>query len=252
MVENLKLEPTFDVDYAMAVWREHFVEDSGPPKRIRPSDQERIARAGRHADYAGDCWHPVTLTLPEAYLLARCRKCGACLAQRRRMWFARCMRELERSDRTWFITLTFRPFARQWLQSEAVDSTSLARTAYRESQSFISALRKRYLRNARQIRIAHRKGQKIRPEWLPRTDFRYFFCVEPHPTSGFPHLHGLIFQAGQISRRRLQAAWRHGFSHAVLVTKPEAIAYAGKAIGYVTKSEGVSRIRCSKRFGAET
>ena len=47
-----------------------------------------------------------------AEMQARCRKCPECLAHRRRLWTARAVDEIEVSSRTWFGTLTVKPFER--------------------------------------------------------------------------------------------------------------------------------------------
>lgn len=178
-----------------------------------------------------------------AYVTVRCRKCARCLDHRRRMWTARAIAELRTWPRTWFGTLTFRPDWRTWVQAKAAHRVSVRRL---EQWSM--------LETTEQFRAMVGESGPLVTKWLKRIRkhsngrLRYLLVSEAHE-DGFPHYHLLLHETADsaVTKRLLEAQWKHGFSHWRLVDSadPKATGYACK---YLNKS-AQTRVRASQRYG---
>lgn len=209
------------------------------------------AIAGRGRDH---CTQPVVVVLNSGEneatvhgsaieLHVRCRKCGPCLKAKSAFWKLRAMAEIGRSQRTWFVTLTWRPEDRiraDYSIKERLEGPML----FRARLSALAPTVNLWLQRIR-------KG--LRTEGEASVSFRYILVWEEH-SDGFPHAHLLIHeQPGQtISKRRVQREWKSGFSNCRLVEShdPDDIhksaAYVCK---YIAKSM-LSRTRASRFYGS--
>lgn len=121
--------------------------------------------------------HPSVTPAGLGVIWVPCRKCVPCLRRRRRMWFARMMRESALPLRTWFLTLTY---ARSSRQGE-----------FREVQLFLKRLRKS----------------------LPKGALRYCAVLEKGDEGGRLHWHMLLHCYARVTKRMIQRQWaREGFS----------------------------------------
>lgn len=175
-------------------------------------------------------------------LHVRCRICEPCLRAKSAYWKLRAMAEIGKSERTWFVTLTWRPEDR--LRAEyAVKSYADPREVFRARLGVLSPVVTAWLQRLR-------KG--LRTEGEAPVSFRYLLVWEEH-ADGFPHAHLLLHEKpGQtLTKRRVQREWKAGFSNCRLVVSqsPEDVhrsaAYVCK---YIAKSM-LARIRASARYG---
>lgn len=228
---------------------------------------ERTGLASFRIDAAGSCEKPVGFT--HAYgsvadpaerarraLLGdravfldgdgRCRRCGACLAYRRRLWAGRAAVEVATARRTWWGTLTQRPAARAHQLYEAqlrayrsgVDYDGLPK-AERYAR-LVSVLGGRFGLYMKRLRKA--KGVKV----------RYLLVAEPHK-NGDPHLHVLLHEMGEpIAKSVLEKQWTDGFSSWRLVeaTHDSHQKVAWYITKYMLKAEDGPRLRASFRYGS--
>lgn len=179
---------------------------------------------------------PLAITLE-----ARCRKCEACLAHRRRLWTARAVDEITASRRTWFGTLTVSPENRVALRYRA------EKARLRASREQLSSLGP-----DEQFRILAAQLSVEATKWLKRVraqagvPLRYLLVTEAHK-SGDPHMHILLHEtADPVTKRLLEAQWKYGFSHWRLVEQDR------KAAVYVCKylaKDALTRVRASSRYG---
>lgn len=206
------------------------------PKAIEMLSRPQIVR-GRTVDV--DRLAPSEIPLfVDAHV--RCRKCEACLRQRRQLWLRRMQSEVVHSQRTWFGTLTLSPdrhyyyheLARRLGEVRLVDIDTLndeERFAYRCRA--IGAEVTRFLKRVRKNGLCH---------------FRYVLVYERH-LSGNPHMHLLIHEGHNsppIKKRLLHACWHDGFSSWKLV-QTEATYYVAK---YLAK-DASTRVRASLLYG---
>jgi hypothetical protein len=82
---------------------------------------------------------------------------------------------------------------------------------------------------------------------------RYLLVCEAHegggPHDGMPHWHILIHEhEGKVTKRKLEASWRYGFSHFRLVDR-QATRTAWYVCKYLSKS-ALARVRASQSYGA--
>ena len=183
-------------------------------------------------------------------LHVRCRICEPCLRAKSAFWKLRAMAEIMAAQRTWFVTLTWRPEDR--LRAIYAGDRALQAAGVREPspqdlfRARLKVLGPEVTRWLQRIR----KGK--RQEGWPPAAFRYLLVWEEH-ADGFPHAHLLIHeQQGQtLLKRRIASEWRAGFEKVRLVEQvsPEAIhrdaAYVCK---YISKSM-LSRVRSSLHYG---
>jgi len=179
-------------------------------------------------------------------LEVRCRRCSACLAQRRRQWAARVRTELSGhmaiGARTWFGTLTLSP-EQQFLALVS------ARKQYTDSGKDLD----KDLSDDQQFIARHRTISRWLTLYLKRVrkqagvPFRYLLVCEKHK-SGLPHYHILIHEdsiSRQIPKRILGEQWIHGFSRWKLVDDMRQGTYLCK---YLAKSPE-ARVRASGQYG---
>lgn len=204
------------------------------PDRLGCTSPVELAAIGLPSQFEGGNALPFTLT-------ARCRKCEACLAHRRRLWTARAVDEIEAARRTWFGTLTVSPEQRFALTMRAEKARL---RAGRETVSSLTAPEQFEL-------LSSELGSEV-TKWLKRVrdvapgPLRYLLVMEAHK-DGFPHAHILVHEVGEpIAKRMLQAKWRFGFSHFKLVgDDPGAATYVCK---YLAK-DALARVRASQHYG---
>lgn len=163
-----------------------------------------------------------------------CRKCEKCLAYRRMDWMARIKSEMAAAEKNWFVTLTFRPTAREELfmekddndQLRLLDAASRNSRALAEVSMFIKRLR---------AGLASSDAKEAR--------LRFFAVTEQH-RDGFPHIH-LVLHCGKDYRQAaiLGGKWKWGFASAKLVD--------GEAARYLTKylTKEYTRVRASLNYG---
>ena len=163
-----------------------------------------------------------------------CRKCERCLAYKRMDWRARVASEIRLAEKNWFVTLTFRPTARQKLFYEVddngvqtlLDASSRNSIAMREVSLFIKRLRAG-------LGAADSSAARL----------RFIAVSEPHQDD-FPHIH-MIIHCGKDYRQKaiLDGKWKHGFISAKLCDA-HASSYIAK---YLTKE--FARVRASLNYG---
>lgn len=176
-----------------------------------------------------------------AEVSARCRRCGNCLAHRRRLWTARAMDEIAAARRTWFGTLTFHPEAQFVYRLRAEAACQKRR---REAFSSLDAAEQfKYLVDHSGPEVTKFMKRVRKRASVP---LRYLLVSERHK-SGDPHFHLLLHEPREPVRKRLlEECWQHGFSHWRLVERDRGAAtYACK---YLAK-EAETRVRASKRYG---
>lgn len=228
----------------------------------RAENIQHLSIMRKHLDLSGDCWSPHQRDLYAAppapggrkyisvpkdrspillELVTRCRRCEACLRQRRNLWAARAVQETAYWPRTWFGTLTFRPEVHQFHLSE---------TRARLAKSQIDLDR---LEPERQFTERLRDTGRAVTLWLKRVRkqsgarIRTLVVAEAHE-SGLPHYHCLIHEMNESEAVRytvLTEQWTGGFSRFNLVTEPRKSVYLCK---YLAKSLA-ARVRASKGYG---
>lgn len=152
-----------------------------------------------------------------------CRKCERCLQNRRLLWKGRMEKEIRKSFRTWFGTITINPQARFMFSLRAGSRD------YHSSYRIISKEMTKYFKRLRKA------GYK----------FRYVLVAESHK-DGYPHLHLLVHEVAKpIPKKRLQSEWTHGFTNFKLVNDFSAAHYVAK---YLAK-DARTRIRASQEYG---
>lgn len=127
-----------------------------------------------------------------------CRRCDACLAQRRRLWSARARSETEGAPETWFGTLTFRPeLQNHWLWKcredafhDGVDFDQLTvETQFAHRLRRAGSEARKYIARLRQVLpCPDLLGDRV-PNW------RYLLVAERHTQGGDdtrPHFHMLL------------------------------------------------------------
>ena len=168
-----------------------------------------------------------------------CRKCPGCLRHRRNLWTARASDELQKSSRSWFLTLTVAPEHRFRL-AIAAEKQHL-RPGGETLGDLSSEEHFKLMCKAlnRELTLSLKRMRKKAP-------FRFLAVFERHK-DGFPHLHLLIHEQGKpLTKSSIQAEWRLGFSQCKLVEQgPKAAFYVAK---YLAK-EASTRVRASVRYG---
>ena len=183
-------------------------------------------------------------------LHVRCRICEPCLKAKAAWWKLRAMAEIGASERTWFITLTWRPedrlkadYSADRALRQAGIRTPTPKQLFVARAGYLGPIVSKWLQRIR-------KG--LRTEGEVSVSFRYLLVWEEH-ADGFPHAHLLLHEKrGQtVTKRRVQREWQSGFSNCRLVVthSPDDIhksaAYVCK---YLTKSM-LARVRASTRYG---
>jgi hypothetical protein len=146
------------------------------------------------------------------------------------------------ATRTWFGTLTLAPA--QALQLRFGTEVQKAQQGHilgelSEDELFTAMVKQASPELTNWLkRIRKNSGAKI----------RYILVCEKHK-SGLPHWHVLINEYdGRVTKAKLEAAWRYGFSHFRLVQREET-----KTAWYVCKYLGKSalaRVRASQQYGS--
>lgn len=203
---------------------------------------------------AGRCERPVTVLRTVrnpagtqsmlSELEVKCRKCQRCLAARAGHWRARARHELSMAVlngmRTWFATLTLTPHEHFMVRSRCRQKAAKSGTDFDR------------LSEKEQFERLARQGGALVTLFLKRlrkntgVGIRYLLVVEAHQ-SGLPHWHMLVHELdGPITKRQLEAEWKHGFSQFRLVDDgPKAAYYVTK---YIAKS-ALARVRASGAYG---
>lgn len=163
-----------------------------------------------------------------------CRKCEKCLAYKRMDWMARIKSEIRAAEKNWFVTLTFRPAAREKLFMEKDDNDQLRLLEPSTRNSRAMAEVSMFIKRLR-AGLASQDASAAR--------LRFFAVTEQH-RDGFPHLH-ILLHCGKDYRQAaiLGGKWKWGFASAKLVDE-EASRYLTK---YLTKE--YNRVRASLNYG---
>jgi hypothetical protein len=214
---------------------------------------------GARLRWAGNCTAPVEIFcrgLPDKIcvsLLAEkeaasvatietpCRKCEPCLRARSQLWAARARDEIAIATRTWFGTLTLAP-------AQALQLRFGAELQKDQQGHQLGEL------TEDELFTAMSKGATAElTKWLKRirknsgARLRYILVCEKHK-SGVPHWHVLIHEyEGKVTKAKLEASWRYGFSHFRLVER-ENIKTAWYVCKYLGKS-ALARVRASQQYG---
>lgn len=142
-------------------------------------------------------------------------------------WRERAIFELGRSNRTWFITLTFSPVHLAGILLEAKGSSmkEIEAAAYPHVQRFLKRLRKL------------------------KCQFRYLAVYERGEKTGRSHYHLFLHENGDkpVFKAQIESQWR-SHVHARLVRGDEGGGTASYLTKYATKSFDI-RPRASARYG---
>jgi hypothetical protein len=214
-------------------------------RRLAPEMRSAFIKSGlvrlnpqRGFEWAKGENHPLWLVVT-----APCRKCGACLRRRARLWAHKAQLEIERAPRTWFATYTFTPDEHYRLMCVARDRAAKSSTVFEHippDDQF------RLLCAAAGPDIT-RYIKRIRKE--SGTRLRYLLVAERH-ASGLPHWHALVHEvqaAMPIRKAVLKGQWPHGFTRFKLVENKGAAWYLCK---YLSK-DIATRVRSSIRYGLD-
>lgn len=164
--------------------------------------------------------HPLYDASGSGIIYVPCRRCPACQLVRRRMWFARCVAEINQAPRTWFLTLTYR--------SAAPGSDG----GYPEVQRFLKRLRKQSM-----MRL------------------RYMAVLEAGELHGRLHWHMMLHAQSSLTRRSVERCWTAGFSKAKLVPKtPVGMPLdqrTANIVGYLAhySAKSLLRVHASNHYG---
>lgn len=164
-----------------------------PFSRIHELIQE--AADGRSESVGLVCENPRYVALADAegvhiaLQAVRCRKCVPCGKMRARLWMQRAVVEFCSSERTWWVTYTYRP-GNEFLPYEEV-----------------------------------KKAHKV---LLKAHRFRFVCSEEEGETNGRKHFHVLYHGDHDLQRRHFEAVWKHGFVHARLARSAGLGAYLAK------------------------
>lgn len=200
-----------------------------------------------------DVYRPKGPGVLHVTMVTRCRACPACLRAKRRMWFWRAMQECERSQRTWFVTLTLKPSVARRTRREAL--LALARKGLSDTpgeihEAWCSSVGSEITRWLKRVR--EESGAKL----------RYLLVAEQHK-SGVPHFHLLVHEvkgSAPVLGRMLNDQWRYmGYTDRKIVwdaakTKDEQEPLwrsCGYVCKYVSKSM-LARVRASLRYGVSS
>lgn len=163
-----------------------------------------------------------------AYLSFPCRRCGACQRVKTKMWVKRSLVEMERHQRTWFVTLTF---ADSWFRKTQLLDEDPRKAARREAQLFYKRVRK--------AGIA----------------LRHMTVLEEGEQTGRLHLHALVHSSVKLQRRHLRSCWTAGAVRRPSIVESSSAFQKHRAAEYVskymTKCIG-ERIMSSLRYGQKT
>lgn len=180
-------------------------------------------------------------------LVTRCRRCPNCMRQRRNLWTARSMAEIEASPgRTWFVTLTvspdsrFRAWNRACVRARSYGISDLeaepVETQFRYLAKEMAPHLTKYLKRLRRSYESNRTDVLL----------RYLLVAEPHK-DGFPHWHLLVHEWEGVILQKRFLRWGLGFVKAKLVENgSKAARYVSK---YCSKAIG-ARVRASKFYGS--
>ena len=147
------------------------------------------------------------------YALRPCGKCKVCRGRRQWKWAKRAQQEASVSERTYFVTLTFRNRGKKRSFTDAQEYDEI----------------KKWLK-----RVRTNTGDKL----------RYFCSVERGSKGQRLHYHLLVHSGGAANTKSLRAAWKQGISHARIAKEGDA-AYVAK---YAAKDVG--RVRASVGYGS--
>lgn len=225
----------------------------------RYTAREMLVRALADEATTADCKAPVEIAyrgLPDsvrlklglerdqsviARMYGRCRKCGPCLAHRKRLWTARAIAECAVASRTWFGSLTFAPVERvKHLYRAQLRRGRQTRDPWASADE---AEQFRYV-------VAEAGSEVTRYLKRLRKDvgrFRYLLVSEAHK-DGFPHFHLLVHElATDVKKRQLDGHWHQGFAKWKLIELGDA-GGARYVCKYLNKS-ALTRVRASQRYG---
>jgi len=181
----------------------------------------------------------------ELTLLTACRRCPVCLLKKSRLWAYRALTEIDKSERTWFGTLTTNPETDVWIDANA---------GTRKRDFWLQPEGKKFDQRAQVMGIEVTKFLKrIRKNC--GVPFRYLLVTEEHNSRetgslkrSRPHCHLLIheFPGRPLRKTILETSWNHGYSQWRLTTGERRVAwYVSK---YISKAMN-ARVRASLGYG---
>lgn len=239
------------------------------------------------------CEHPVKFTVRNADIPLmlgikvsfRCRKCDACMRNRRVEWAYRGHKETRRSPRTWFVTVTLKPENMAWVLSTAKADRELATRKYEQDVKLFFDAReneRRYgvvceLKHPRPVRSefdfqASAANRLLRNQfralrqggWYTKdgkrmqhapTKFRYLVVWEKHTGDGIyrglPHAHMLLHE--DPNSPPVKKGWIEATLGKCGHVKPRLVASVVKAawycVKYLTKVDE-AKILASPNYGS--
>ena len=209
--------------------RRYLIREDGAGVRLWPEKARAMPAGNDRGDYFS------------ATLVVRCRHCANCLRQRSRMWTARAIDEMRRSQRTWFGTVTLSPDTVGRLLHRAAGRVGSEWETRSYTERMDELLREvseeltKYLKRVRKV-----SGAKL----------RYLLAFEDHK-SGVPHAHLLIhevFGSPPVLWKHLDLGWSLGFTKWNLIKSGENEKAAVYACKYLTKANR-ARVRASIGYG---
>ncbi len=163
----------------------------------------------------------------EVSIQVPCRRCDKCLQFRQMQWRERALIEIEKANRTWWVTLTLSPthLAGILLEARSDSDKHVEAAAYNHVQRYFKRLRKL------------------------GAEFRYLAVFERGRKTGRQHYHLFLHETGTrpVVKLLIEAQWRSNV-HARLVGGMEARGRATYITKYATKSFAI-RPRASLDYG---
>lgn len=168
---------------------------------------------------------------------APCRRCPACLENRRLEWTRRARAECAASARTWFGTLTLSPLHQSLhlMRCRALYVGFDERTHDERFRSLCKSIGSEVAKWLKRVR----KQSRAR--------LRYLVVFERHK-SGDPHVHCLVHECSPllpVHKAVLDQQWTLGFTKFRLV---HTVNEAGYVCKYLAK-EAAARVRASRFYG---
>lgn len=246
----------------------------------RPRYREYIGRKPQRLSIDGRFAKAITESRA-LELDVRCRRCSACLEQRKMLWRARARTEIAHAARTWFGTLTLTPDhqalaryrASLRLAKSGVDFDALNREEqFAESVAEISPEITKWLKRVRKkSSVKNRQSARdidgceatsgkrciCHPLSAYVVPLKYLLVVEEHlgggAAHGLPHFHLLLHEGDAdrpIRKSVLEQKWSMGITHFRLIPSPDegGNKFANYVTKYLTKSI-LCRARASLRYG---
>lgn len=162
-----------------------------------------------------------------------CRSCAKCRLFRKLQWRERMKFEIDKAERTWFVTLTLSPKARAEMDRIVTSGTGELpddNTLFKDRCAIVFIWVRDYLKRLRYT-IDAEATAKLR-----------FVAVSESHANGYPHMHLLVHTSHQVTYEILRKArWGHGYVDARLADAETAgylSKYLAKQVGGIKASIG--------------